>query len=138
MVMKEIEKIYKELEEIAAKKTAIESKLMDAIICVVKDESKESPRIEKRLSGNSFIVKASNFIGGTWSPTYYDYSKASDIIVAFVKKCGVKECKSKLQEMLDKSDGSIVYFTASNKPKSEGGYKNAVDAKLIKNIIEKL
>ena len=138
MVMKEIESIYKELEEIASKKVALENRLMEAIVRVVKDESKDSPRIVKRMSPNSFVVNSSSLIGETWSPTYYDYAKASEIIVAFVKKCGVAECKAKLKEMLDKCDNGIVYFSASSKPKSEGGYKNAVDAKLIKSIIEKL
>lgn len=136
--MTDIKNIYKELEEIAKRKSEVESKLMDAILCVVRETGKESPRIERRIAPNTFVVKSSDLINGTWSPTYYDNAKASDLIADFIKKCGVEECKGKLKELLDKSDGSVVYIVASNKPKYEGGYKNAVDAELIKNIIEKL
>ena len=136
--MTDIKNIYKELEEIAKRKSEVESKLMDAILCVVRETGKESPRIERRISPNTFVVKSSDLFSGTWSPTYYDNAKASELIADFIKKCGVSECKDKLKELLDKSDGSVVYIAASNKPKYEGGYKNAVDAELIKNIIEKL
>ena len=76
-----------------------------------------------------------------FSKTNYSeyYDRAADIVSKFIKKCGVAECKAKLEELLAKSNGKTVNFKQlPHKSDWEGRYNEVVDADFIRKILERI
>lgn len=138
--MENIQDLYRELDDIAAKKANVEDKLMAAIQAVIQEEAKNNPHKIKNMGSNIHILRASELISSpTWSLSYFSYDRAADIVSKFIEKCGVAECKAKLEELLAKSNGKTVNFKQlPHKSDWEGRYNEVVDADFIRKILERI
>lgn len=137
--MERIKRLSDELNEIEAKRAKVENELKSIVKEIIAEESKANPHGVRKLGGGSFSVSSRELFGKTWSPSYYNWEMAVEPLCGFLEKYPVTEWRSKLQGLLDKSNGSEVTIENFKSYRGETlRNKTVIDEELVKRIIEKL
>ena len=134
-----IRETREKIEALLRENEMLETELGNAIVDAIMEVAKENPYAPKKLSGNTYVMKASDFIGKPWSPIYFDWEKSAEFIVDMLEGKPRNEWADILRDTLvknaNKDDKSVLYF---KKPYTWRGERYCNNTPISREFIEKV
>lgn len=109
-----VEDIRDEMERLKIRRAELDDKLRATIVDTMMEIADRNTGI-KRLGGGAFTVRASQLAGKPWSPVYFDWHRAVDVLVGELDKMPKDEWIPALEKWLSKEKDGVVYVQKSHR-----------------------
>lgn len=123
-----------EIEELRFRKRELDDRIK-AIITQAIEEAVKNNEVNTRRIGHAIIINHSQIIGNPWNVEFYDYEKASKVIMKELSEKDPEDWVRYLNDLLKTKNKNRVDIRCKS---GNTSYSIPIDKKFIINIINKL
>lgn len=126
--------LMQEIEELRFRKRELDDRIK-AIITQAIEEAVKNNEVNTRRIGHAIIINHSQIIGNPWNVEFYDYEKASKVIMKELSEKDPEDWVRYLNDLLKTKNKNRVDIRCKS---GNTSYSIPIDKKFIINIINKL